>query len=68
MPTFIRPKATPYGHIIAINGQGEVLEDLQDPEGRYALITSATETKDYLYIGSLVMPVLGRLSKSSAGL
>jgi len=68
MPKFIRPKATPYGHIIAINGEGQVLEDLQDPEGGYALITGVTETNEYLYIGSLIMPVLGRLSKSSVEL
>lgn len=68
MPSFIRPKAVAYGHIIAIDGEGKVLEDLQDPEGRYPLNTSVTETKNYLYIGSLVTPVLGRLPKEKAGL
>ena len=56
------------GHIIAIDGTGKVLANLQDPDGGYRLNTSVTETKDYLYIGSLVMPSLGRLSKSKAGL
>jgi len=68
MPLFLRPKAMPYGHIIAINKEGRVLEDLQDPEGGYAIITGVTETRDYLYIGSLVMPLLGRLNKAKAGL
>jgi sugar lactone lactonase YvrE len=68
MPAFMRPKAVPYGHIIAIDGNGEVLEDLQDPDGNYPINTSVTETEDYLYIGSLVTPVLGRLSKAKAGL
>jgi sugar lactone lactonase YvrE len=68
MPAFLQPAAQPYGHIIAIDGSGNVLEDLQDPAGGYPINTSVTETKDYLYIGSLVTPVLGRLKKSKAGL
>jgi len=68
MPEFMRPKAKPFGHIIAIDGYGNVLEDLQDPDGAYPINTSVTESKDYLYIGSLVTPVLGRLSKEKAGL
>lgn len=68
MPAFLRPKAEPFGHIIAIDGYGNVLEDLQDSEGVYPINTSVTETKDYLYIGSLVTPVLGRLPKEKAGL
>lgn len=67
MPAFLRPKAIPYGHIIAIDGEGKVLEDLQDPDGTYPMNTSVTEAKDYLYIGSLVAPVLARLKKSKIG-
>lgn len=68
MPAFLRPKAVPYGHVIAIDGGGKVLADLQDPKGSYPINTSVTETKDYLYIGSLVAPVLARLSKTKIGL
>jgi len=68
MPAFLRPKAVPYGHIMAIDGQGKVVADLQDPDGKYPLNTSVTETKDYLYIGSLVAPVLARLDKAKTGL
>jgi hypothetical protein len=68
MPAFLRPKAVPYGHIIAIDGSGKVLEDLQDPDGAYPINTSVTEMEDYLYIGSLVTPVLGRLPKAKTGL
>jgi sugar lactone lactonase YvrE len=68
MPAFLRPKAVPFGHIIAVDGYGNVLEDLQDADGTYPINTSVTEVKDYLYIGSLVTPVLGRLSKEKAGL
>lgn len=68
MPKFLQPEAQPYGHIIAIDGDGNVLEDLQDPTGKYPINTSVTEVKDYLYIGSLVAPGLGRLEKSKAGI
>ena len=68
MPAFLRPKAVAYGHIIAIDGDGKVLEDLQDPNGSYPINTSVTETEDYLYIGSLIAPFLGRLKKAKIGL
>ncbi len=68
MPKFVRPKATAYGHIIAIDGNGKVLMDLQDPRTAYPQNTSVLETKDYLYVGSLVAPVLARLPKSKVGL
>lgn len=68
MPAFLRPKAVAYGHIIAIDETGLVVEDLQDPDGGYPINTKVTETKDYLYIGSLVAPVLGRIDKNKIGL
>lgn len=68
LPAFLRPKAVAYGHIIAIDGEGKVLQDLQDPDGGYPINTSVTEMKEYLYIGSLVTPVLGRLKKAKIGL
>ena len=68
MPAFMRPKAVPYGHIIAIDGNGKVLYDLQDPDCAYPANTSVTETKGYLYIGSLFADVMGRLPKSKIGL
>lgn len=68
MPAVLRPRAVDYGHIIAVNAEGKVVANLQDPEGNYPQNTSVTETTDYLYIGSLVTPVLARLPKASAGL
>ncbi len=63
MPAFIRPKAVAYSHIISIDGHGKVVQDLQDSSGSYPINTSVTETDDYLYIGNLVSPVIGRLPK-----
>ena len=68
LPAFLRPKAVAYGHIIAIDDNGTVMTDLQDPDGSYPINTSVTETKAYLYIGSLVAPVLGRIEKEKIDL
>ena len=68
LPALVRPKAVAYGHVVAIDGTGRVLASLQDPDGGYRLTTGATEGKDHIYVGSLVMPALGRLPKSRAGL
>jgi sugar lactone lactonase YvrE len=68
LPKFIRPKPVAYGHVIAIDGAGKVVMDLQDPNTKYPQNTSITETKDYLYIGSLSAPVLARLNKAKAGI
>ena len=68
MPAFMRPQAIAYGHIIAIDANGKVVQDLQDPAGSYPINTSVTETKNHLYIGSLVAPALGRIEKDKIGL
>lgn len=65
LPKYLRPKAVAYGHIIAIDGDGNILQDLQDPDGAYQANTSVMETRDSLYIGSLFMPVLGRVPKEN---
>jgi sugar lactone lactonase YvrE len=61
LPEFLRPKAVAYGHVIAINANGEVVDNLQDPSGAYPITTGVIETEDYLYIGSLVAPTIARL-------
>jgi sugar lactone lactonase YvrE len=68
LPTFVRPKAVAYGHVVAIDGTGRVLVSLQDPDGTYRLTTGATEARDHVYVGSLVMASVGRLPKAKAGL
>ena len=68
LPTFVRPQAVAYGHVVAIDGTGRVLASLQDPDGTYRLTTGATEARDYIYVGSLMMPALGRLPKAKTRL
>lgn len=68
LPAFARPQAVAYGHVLALDADGKVVADLQDPTGAYPINTGAVETDRYLYICSLVTPVLARLDKAAAGL
>jgi len=62
-PAFVRPAAKFYGHVVAINSDGEVQVSLQDPSGNYPVTTGVLETDDYLYISSLMAPVAARAEK-----
>jgi sugar lactone lactonase YvrE len=68
LPAAVRPKERRYGHVVALDDSGRVVASLQDPSGAYPTTTSVRETSQYLYIGSLTAPTLGRLKKSAAGL
>ncbi len=54
LPASIRPKPTRYGIVVRIDGEGNVLETLQDPSGDYALTTGAIDAPD----GSVVITSL----------
>jgi len=61
LPASMRPKAVSYGFVFAIDMNGKVLAQYQDPSGAYPLTTGATEPGDgWLYIGSLSAIELGR--------
>jgi sugar lactone lactonase YvrE len=64
LPELLRPQAEAYGHVIAIDEGGRVVVDLQDPDGGYPFITTALETEDFLYVGSLRAPGIGRLPRA----
>ena len=63
LPPGVRPKAEPYSHVIAINGDGEVLMNLQDPQARFPTLTGVLETDDALYLTTLFGNQLPRLDK-----
>jgi hypothetical protein len=63
LPRSLLPVGKPYGHVFAINENGDVLEDLQDPDGAYPETTGATETAARLYIHSLHAPVIGWVAR-----
>jgi sugar lactone lactonase YvrE len=63
LPRFLLPLGDSYGHIFAIDEDGRVTEDLQDPSGAYPETTSATETADRLYVHSLHAHAIGWLPR-----
>ncbi len=68
LPAALRPKARPYGHLIAIDDFGRVVLDLQSSSGEYSMVTAAAESATHLYVASLTAPRLGRIDKASLGL
>lgn len=61
LPRSLLPLGESYGHVFAIDEDGSVMTDLQDPSGAYPETTGATETADRLYIHSLHAHVIGWL-------
>jgi sugar lactone lactonase YvrE len=61
LPRFLLPLGESYGHVFAIDEDGRVIDDLQDPSGAYPETTGATETADRLYIQSLHAHAIGWL-------
>ncbi|WP_290877496.1 SMP-30/gluconolactonase/LRE family protein [Aquabacterium sp.] len=53
LPRALWPVPKPYGHVIAFDEQGHILDDLQDPSGAYPETTAATEADGRLFIQSL---------------
>ncbi len=63
LPASMRPKARNYGFVFAIDMDGNILAQYQDPSGAYPLTTGAYEAPDgWLYISSLSAKNLGRMN------
>ncbi|MBU6950229.1 SMP-30/gluconolactonase/LRE family protein [Hahella sp. HN01] len=63
LPEALQPQAERYGFVLGMNEQGEVLHNLQDPEGeRLHTITSVEQVGDILLFGTLTGDRIGRLS------
>ncbi|MTD95572.1 SMP-30/gluconolactonase/LRE family protein [Hyphomicrobium sp. xq] len=63
LPRFLLPLGESYGHVFAIDEEGRVTEDLQDPAAGYPETTGATETAERLYIHSLNARAIGWLPR-----
>lgn len=63
LPAFVRPKAVPSSHVIAINGDGQVLINLQDSTMKFPALTGVHETRQSLYLTALFGKRIGRLDK-----
>lgn len=64
LPADLRPQAIPFSHVIAIDGEGNVLMNLHDPSARFPTLTGVLETRDSLYLTTLFGQRLPRLNKS----
>jgi len=64
LPRALLPLGESYGHVFAIDEDGRVTEDLQDPSGAYPETTGATETSDRIYIHSLHAHAIGWLPRA----
>jgi sugar lactone lactonase YvrE len=63
LPAAVRPKAEPLSHVIAIDGSGNVLMNLHDPDTRFPTLTGVLETRDSLYLTTLFGHWLPRIKK-----
>lgn len=62
LPASLRPKSKSYGHIVHMDGDGNVLRTWQDPTGDYIQATGAIIAPDgYMYVSSLAAPDLARM-------
>lgn len=61
LPKALWPVPPAYGHVIAFDEQGRVLDDLQDPSGRLPETSGVTEHQGQLYVQSLHAKALGML-------
>lgn len=66
LPKFMWPKPEPYGFVLALNENGNILESFQDPTGEHLKeITSAREQDGFLYLGSLHNDRIGKYRLNS---
>lgn len=63
LPAFVRPKAEPSSHVIAISGNGEVLMNLQDSAATVPALTGAYEARNAIWLSSLFGNRLARMDK-----
>lgn len=61
IPGFLRPGPARHGFVIALDDEGRIVHNLQDPGGAYAPVTSAVRVGEWLYLGSDRDDALGRI-------
>ncbi len=63
LPTVLRPQAQPSSHVFALDKDGYVVTDLQDPQHRFPALTGVLETVENLFLASLFGNEIGVLTK-----
>lgn len=53
LPGFLRSSGRGFGHIMAFTEEGDIVRDLQDPDGSFPTTTGATEYGNRLYLHTL---------------
>jgi strictosidine synthase len=61
LPESMQPAPNRHAAVFGIDAAGEVVHNLQDPDGRYAVITSARVHGGHLYLGSLHDSAVARI-------
>ena len=63
LPESIQPSPDRHGFVLGIDGNGQVIHNLQDPSSEsFSPITSVEEKNGILYLGSLTYPGFARIS------
>jgi len=62
LPPPLHPQAEPYGLVLAIDEEGQIVRSLHDPQCRYGPITSVEHRDGVLYLGSLTDDGIGRVA------
>ncbi len=65
LPEMLQPQLASYPHLVAIDGKGQVVGDLQDPDGNFPMITGALVTAEFVFVTSASEDALGRLPISA---
>ena len=61
LPRDFWPKPLPYGLVLALDEDGNIIQSLHDPTGKHLMeITSVQEHEGYLYLGSLHSDRIGK--------
>ena len=64
LPSAIRPQAIPSSHVVAFNGDGEILMNMHEPGARFPMLTGVLETQRSLYLTTLFGHQLPVIAKS----
>jgi sugar lactone lactonase YvrE len=62
LPRALWPKPQPYGLVLELDANGQVLRSLHDPDGKHlSVVTSVHEEDGQLYLGTLLNPWMARV-------
>ncbi|MGH1432872.1 MAG: SMP-30/gluconolactonase/LRE family protein [Lewinella sp.] len=61
LPDWLQPAPATHAGVLGINSQGEVVYNIQDPDGKFSQISSVQEWNGHLFFGSLGREGIGYL-------